>query len=1535
MTRRRLVALVSAAVLLTLGLLVFATGLFVLHTDTGREKLREIARPLIARAVGGSVYLGHLSGSFINGIVIDSIAIRDKRGELFLSTGRVAIAWNPRDLIDSRVYLRQVDARHPFLHLVQHENGEWNFREIFGSSNAPPKRKELTTRTWGDYVVIDSATVHDATVLLTMPWHPDDTLHGVARDSSIRAHLETPTKSVTKTYDGYGHTYAWRNANGLVSHARLADPDSDAKYGLEVHVASLSVDEYDPTFKIRNLAGMMRHLGDSIWFQSPHFDMPASTGHGQGKVWWGNDQPMHYDIAVRGDSVGLDDINWVYATLPRTGGGSVDLAIQNDPKNTQIVDFNLANMDVRSTGSHLTGQMAFGINAPVLLVRRVDLKADPVDFELLKTLSGKPFPEDWRGQLFGTVKGRGGPLTNFMVDDARMTFDDAHVRGAVSRASGKGELDILNPALTAFHGFDVDASAIDLRTIEYLFPNFPRLGGIVSGTATLDSSWLDVRFSNAHLVHQDGPGDPTRVSGSGRITYGEPYMNYDVALNMEPLSLTMLSRSYPLHLNGLMSGPVTAKGAPNNLEVSASLQGEQGAFSFTGRVDADSADGYGGHGRGEFSGLALAPLLNRPIIPMGSLSGHYDLDLAGESASTLRGTADIALEPTTIKGVRVYQANARVRFADGQMSIDSLRVHTKAASLVATTAGGIGLPHGRPDSLAFQMVIDSLGGLRPLIAELDTTEALPSSIAGPMVAATPDSLAGKIQLDGVLRGTLDSLSVSGRLAAGNLAYRNERADTVHATFDLRDVFRAPTGSIDFVVDTAVLAGVSLDSINASLVVTDSTHRRFALAAKSHTGPAVGAGGTWQTQLGSQNVLIDSLGLIIGSSAWRLDRPTHLVIDSTGSHLDSLVLRNRDTAVVSVTEAVPQHGAAFAQLRGTHVPLHDLSTLFQMHDSLSGTAELFASATGTKAKPEILANALVSSVQWAGMKVDHATAQAEYQSGRMHAGLDVVRGGQSALKAQVSLPADITLPLSANWRLNDSVSGSLHADSTDLSILQPLFPSVSASGFLKADVDVSGTLASAIYHGGVAVTKGRAVVTPLNITLDSISANVNGGVSVSGRDSVSVKLSARTLAGPTKGRVEVNGWIKNLMQRKTPIGFYLAVGLDSLHAYNKRTVADVYVTTPRNPRTRAQTDSLRLTGTTDASTLTGSLSVDHTSIFLLDADLARKQVVELDSISGGGVSGVATSGLFTKFRTGLSIPSVNVNLGEDVRLRSAEADVRLGGSLLLAETRGSTAPNLVGQLNTIGGTYNLNLGIVQREFQVLSDGTVTFDGPSDNPLLNVKAQYAVKQYHDRDLNVIVSLRGRVKNPNVVLSGDADYDISQSDLVSYLVLGKPGLDFGTGPNGDPRQVLASVLAPTLSAFAADRLRQTGLGSFVDDFQFQLGGGNFTAGTNTSASSVGYSSYLYGATIGAEKQVTNNLYLNVNTGLCQLQNFQGSRSALSNLGAKAEFRFNSTHSLQLAYDPPTATRTCSADGQQSIVGLVPTPLNLSLAFSHTWRF
>ncbi|HEY4306449.1 MAG TPA: translocation/assembly module TamB domain-containing protein [Gemmatimonadaceae bacterium] len=1528
MTRRKLVALVAALVLCSIGLVVVGTGLFLTRTDYGRAKIRDIGLPLLQRQFpNAKLYVGKVSGSLIGGVVIDSIALSDLRGELFASTGRLTLEYNWRDLFDYRVFINRVTVEHPYVHIIQHATGRWNFKEIFASNKPPqPEQPRLAnTRGWGDYLVFDSVAARNTTFILTMPWTPDSTLHGSKRDSVINVHLTNPEKAVTRTFDGFGRNYVWKNGNGVISHVRLTDPDSN-KFGKEFKIANLSVDEYVPTFQFRNLRGVVKLLGDSVWMDIPHFELPASVGHGKGKVWWGSDLPVRYDIAVRGDSVALNDVNWVYPTLPREGGGTVDLGIKNDSTDLHVVDFRLQNMDMRTTGSHLVGDMWFGTGAPDLLIRHVNLKADPVSFDFIRVLNGKPFPYDWRGDIVGTVKARGGTQRHFVVDDAQGTFQDAHVNGAVSRFTGNGELDILNPSFTTFHHFNVDVQAVDLRTIEFLNKNFPRLGGIVYGTATLDSVWLDVRFSNASLYHQDGAGEPTHVTGEGRVTTAA-VMEYDLSLTAEPLNATMLARSKPfeaLPIRGLFSGPLRLRGTAPDLEIATSLQSAAGSFSFDGRADIDSIGGYGAHGHGEFSSLNLSGLLEKPDIKVGLLNGHYDLDVDSidVTPSSVRGSAQVALDRTVIDSIRVHPSDIRVRFADGKIIVDSASIRTDA--FTADLRGAVGLPQGTSDSLRFTIDADSLGGLRSIISH-------PRPAPGSIVAE-PDSLAGELKIsNGVASGTLDALNVRGKLAGDNLAFNAQRVRHVDASFDIHNALTPDrTGTISADIDTLTLATVVLDSVSGSLTLRDSTHRAFGVWVASHNGPTAMTGGTWTDSGATQLITLDSLRLEIADSRWGLTSPARIVIDSNATRVDSMLIHNLDSGFVSIIASVPAVGNAFAQLRAHAIPLADVGVVAQLSTSLRGSADLSVTATGTRAQPMISGTAKVSAIEFRApndtgiVRVDSVTAIAAYNRQRLIADVTAVRNGAPMATAHASWPFDITL-FSAEQR-NDSVDARLALPSFDLAVLAELVPSVKSSitnvgGSLSGFLAVGGTTAAKVYSDSIRIAGGAMTVPAGGVSFTNINGTISGGVVASGLDSTHVAITAHSSDHDT---VAITGFVQNLarLQSKDP-NFNLTLTADSIHAYNRRTVADVYFSTPQ---------PLRWVGTPKASVLTGQIVVDRGAIFLSDPDLARKLAVETIAENR---TRTETSAMVTDLMKNLVIQAVPVTLGSDVRLKSSEADVRLSGQLELVKSNTSTrlvtpsgefVPGLTlnGSLSTVGGTYTLRFTqAVQRQFTVLPNGVVTFDGSSpETPLIDIKAQYTVRRQRDRDLNVIVNLTGRLPTPQLSFQSDNDYTLEASDLLSYLVIGQPGFDF---TNNGGFATVGSFLSPTLSALAADALRNTALGSFGASFQLELG--QFDNNSTTTTSNA-FQSYLRSASLDLGVPLYKNLFLGVNAGACLVY------GQLNSLGAKIEYRFRPDMSLQASYDPAQIdnSRGCT---DSRFAGLVPSVAQFSFAVRKTWRF
>src|ERR1043166_1005436 len=151
--RRRLVALVSVIALLVIGFVAIVTA-----TSYGQEELRRLIQGQLASAIKGKVYLGPVSGGFLTGIQIDSFAIRDADNDsLLLSTGRITASYDPRDLIDKRLLLRNVDVQHPAMYIRQHPTGRWNFKEIFRAYDKKPNLPKSPGRNFGDYVVIESA----------------------------------------------------------------------------------------------------------------------------------------------------------------------------------------------------------------------------------------------------------------------------------------------------------------------------------------------------------------------------------------------------------------------------------------------------------------------------------------------------------------------------------------------------------------------------------------------------------------------------------------------------------------------------------------------------------------------------------------------------------------------------------------------------------------------------------------------------------------------------------------------------------------------------------------------------------------------------------------------------------------------------------------------------------------------------------------------------------------------------------------------------------------------------------------------------------------------------------------------------------------------------------------------------------------------------------------------------------------------------------------------------------------------------------
>ncbi len=1527
LSRRRIVLLVSLGLVVALTLAAVAAVLVFTRSGWGQDRVRRLIQRQVAAAIHGTVYVGRVSGSYLTGLTVDSLEIRDAEDSLFVASGPLTVRYDPRDLIDKRLLFSRVDVEHPTVYLRQHENWDWNFWRIFRHGQTGPK---ATGPQYGDYVVMDSVRLHDATFILTQPWHPDDSLRGARRDSAVAAAIANPNAEIRRRREGLAITRRWTHIQAVVPHARLADPDSA---GRRFQIASLSVEESDPPFSFRNVRATVRNLGDTVWAEVGHFDLPASTASGKGKVVWGSDLPVRYSLHIVGDSVSLADVAWVYPTLPRTGSGALVLDIANE-RDLHVMDYRLTKLDVRTTKSRLRGAMTFAVGGPVLQVKDVDLLADPVDFDLLRVLTGRAFPVDWQGQLRGPVLARGGPLTHFIVDTTHLVFQDAHVPGASSDLSGRGELDIRQPALTVFHHFQVAARSIDLRTIEYLYPTFPALAGTVSGAATLDSSWMDVRFSGADVTHHSGSGLASRVLGSGRITYGDPFMTFDASLFADSLSLTGLRESYARFrapLKGMFSGTVRVQGTADDLALTTSLHGPAGGFTFDGHVDVNPP-AVGARGSGRMTGLDPEQLVDHAAVPAGSLTGTYTVDVRGDSLADLVGSASVALERSEFDRVHVFASRALVRFGESRVHVDSLRIETSAATLTAD--GALGLQAGVTDSLQFDVTVDSLGGLRPF---LETQAAVASG--------TPDSLAGALTMTGALTGNIESLNVRAALFGSSLYRNKERGASARGTVALRDILGTPQGTVAFELDTLVLAGVRVDTIGAEVQLATRTRGTFRVGALSDNGPTFAAAGLVARDSTRWAFTVQSMGLNLGDGAWSLAAPAAVRLEPALTEIDTLRLANGRGGVFTVAAVVPEHQPVAVALRADSVPVRDVATLLQIADTMAGWGALHVDVTGPRDAPRATADVELRDLRYGEMRLERVAAHASYADGRTGAAVNVFRGGVATLQATASLPMDLTLS-GAPRLLPDSLRGTIKADSADFAIIEAFVPAVThAKGRVFVALDVAGTWNHPTLDGRVLMNGGELTVDNLGITLHGLNADFQ---MFGANDSLAIRRLGAWSGPAAADNVSVQGFAA-FADRANPV-FNLRLKAHEFRVVDKRSLARLDVSTVG--------DGITLSGRKTRSTLTGSLNVVRGTIYIPEHDVANKQLVTLSYADLAGIIDTSDLGTHIKLPSppsallrDMTITGMRVTLGDEVWLRSSEANIKLGGSLNVRRVRAQASnagspfstPSagdstyrlaLDGTLTAERGTYTLSFGPIQREFQVES-GTITFYGdPEVNPRIEVSALYHVRQYDRPDISVRAKLSGFLyPGPSLDLESGETYAIPQSDLVSYLCCGVPSFELGA--NQSYLRTAAQVLLPTASSVLAHTLRGE-LGSTFDILQFQPGATDATD-TKGQPTTNSYRDFFAGARLGGDKQITNNLFFSISTGFCQLNanpsggGSSGVNSFVEQLESKLEYRFSGTLSVDAGLEPPSSALLCGRTQR----GLVPTPQQWGFSLSKAWRW
>ena len=313
---------------------------------------------------------------------------------------------------------------------------------------------------------------------------------------------------------------------------------------------------------------------------------------------------------------------------------------------------------------------------------------------------------------------------------------------------------------------------------------------------------------------------------------------------------------------------------------------------------------------------------------------------------------------------------------------------------------------------------------------------------------------------------------------------------------------------------------------------------------------------------------------------------------------------------------------------------------------------------------------------------------------------------------------------------------------------------------------------------------------------------------------------------------------------------------------------------------------------------------------------------------------------------MALSGVRLSVGDDVWLRSPEANIKLGGSLAVtrAVTRSEGRPRaelaLLGALNVERGTYRLDLlPLAQPTFDV-QPGTLRFFGTPDfNPALDVRAVHVVRQsrpgLNRPDVRVQVTIGGTLEQPTLQLSSADTPPIPDTDLISYLVTGEPAAAiFGQAQASDQLAAATSIISRLAGSLVAGALSR-GNGPF-DIVQVETGAVSSTDPTARTQNS--FSNILGSTRLGVGGRLGPKTFYTFSTGFCSFTgNADPSQSAFSNFtrgrGVRLAQRVTPTFSVQVGVEPALQQQACLTGASTRL--FQQTPSQRSLDFTKEWSF
>ncbi len=360
-----------------------------------------------------------------------------------------------------------------------------------------------------------------------------------------------------------------------------------------------------------------------------------------------------------------------------------------------------------------------------------------------------------------------------------------------------------------------------------------------------------------------------------------------------------------------------------------------------------------------------------------------------------------------------------------------------------------------------------------------------------------------------------------------------------------------------------------------------------------------------------------------------------------------------------------------------------------------------------------------------------------------------------------------------------LEGSLTAQATDIGIWAPWVPAGwRLTGAMNSTATLSGTVGSPRYTGDLRGSNigVRNLLQGVNVSAGDVLVLLEGETA---------RIERFTLKGGD-GRIEVTGdanWANAPVAR-------LQLKAERFRALGR---LDRMLITSGQATLNLQRDQGRLEGrfTVDE----GLFDTTAADAPALDSDVSIKGEVE--------EAPTAARSETTARRRNFAL-AVDLNLGENLRVRGRGLDSTLRGNLRFTTSGGRLAVN--GVVRSEGGTY-----AAYGQKLDIERGVLTFTGPADNPRLDV---LALRPNIDTRVGVLIA--GQAQAPRVRLY--AEPDMSDTDKLSWLVLGRAPDGLGRSDTALLQRAAVALLSGEGEAPTDTLLKSLG----IDEISLRQGDG-----------------------------------------------------------------------------------------------------------------